>query len=118
MDLGEIVFEKPANQVLSDDRIQGAAFRKEKEKIMFIIQTIILGLCLGFVYALMATGLTLPIFGVMRIVNLAHPIFILVGAFAAAYYLFVIFGMDPIFAIPLCAATTAILGAITYKLVW
>ena len=60
---------------------------------MFIIQTIILGLCLGFVYALMATGLTL-IFGVMRIVNLAHPIFILVGAFAA-YYLFVIFGMDP-----------------------
>ena len=83
---------------------------------MFIIQTIILGLCLGFVYALMATGLTLPIFGVMRIVNLAHPIFILVGAFAAAYYLFVIFGMDPIFAIPLCAATTAILGAITYKI--
>ena len=49
---------------------------------MFILQTIILGLCLGFVYALMATGLTL-IFGVMRIVNLAHPIFILVGAFVA-----------------------------------
>ena len=60
---------------------------------MFILQTIILGLCLGFVYALMATGLTL-IFGVMRIVNLAHPIFILVGAFVA-YYLFVIYGIDP-----------------------
>ena len=68
MDFGEIVFEKPASQVLSDDRIQ-ELFREE-EKIMFIIQTIILGLCLGFVYALMATGLTL-IFGVMRIVNLA-----------------------------------------------
>ena len=73
MDLGEIVFEKPANQVLIDDRIQELYLGK-KEKIMFIIQTIILGLCLGFVYALMATGLTL-IFGVMRIVNLAHPIF-------------------------------------------
>ena len=83
---------------------------------MFIIQTIILGLCLGFVYALMATGLTL-IFGVMRIVNLAHPIFILVGAFAA-YYLFVLYGIDPIIAIPLCAAVTALLGAITYKLVF
>jgi|TARA_B110000438_G_C15818634_1_gene653187 branched-chain amino acid transport system permease protein len=83
---------------------------------MFIIQTIILGLCLGFVYALMATGLTL-IFGVMRIVNLAHPIFILVGAFAA-YYLFVYFGLDPIYAIPLCAAVTALLGAIVYKLVF
>ncbi|MDG2187628.1 MAG: branched-chain amino acid ABC transporter permease [Hyphomicrobiales bacterium] len=84
--------------------------------MMFIIQTIILGLCLGFVYALMATGLTL-IFGVMRIVNLAHPIFILVGAFAA-YYLFVYFGLDPIYAIPLCAAVTALLGAIVYKLVF
>ena len=83
---------------------------------MFILQTIILGLCLGFVYALMATGLTL-IFGVMRIVNLAHPIFILVGAFVA-YYLFVIYGIDPILAIPLCAAVTALLGAITYKLVF
>ena len=84
--------------------------------MMFIIQTIILGLCLGFVYALMATGLTL-IFGAMRIVNLAHPIFILVGAFAA-YYLFVYFGLDPIYAIPLCAAVTALLGAIVYKLVF
>lgn len=83
---------------------------------MFILQTIILGLCLGFVYALMATGLTL-IFGVMRIVNLAHPIFILVGAFAA-YYLFIIYGIDPIIAIPLCGAVTALLGAITYKLVF
>jgi branched-chain amino acid transport system permease protein len=83
---------------------------------MFIIQTIILGLCLGFVYELMATGLTL-ICGVMRIVNLAHPIFILVGAFAA-YYLFVYFGLDPIYAIPLCAAVTALLGAIVYKLVF
>ena len=50
--------------------------------MIYILQVIILGLCLGLVYALMATGLTL-IFGVMRIVNLAHPIFILCGAYVA-----------------------------------
>ena len=38
---------------------------------MNIIQMLILGLMLGGVYALMASGLTL-LFGVMRVVNLAH----------------------------------------------
>ena len=32
MDLGEIVFEKPANQVLSDDRIQELYLGKKKKK--------------------------------------------------------------------------------------
>lgn len=81
-----------------------------------ILQVIILGLCLGFVYALMATGLTL-IFGVMRIVNLAHPIFILCGAYVA-YWLFVLYGLDPILAIPIAAIVCGVLGAIVYKLVF
>jgi len=83
---------------------------------MYILQVIILGLCLGFVYALMATGLTL-IFGVMRIVNLAHPIFIICGAYVA-YWLFKFYGLDPIFAIPIAAIVCGLLGAIIYKLVF
>ena len=47
--------------------------------MMQVLQVVILGLALGFVYALMVSGLTL-IFGVMRIVNLAHPILIITGA--------------------------------------
>ncbi len=44
-----------------------------------IIQTLILGLALGGVFALMGSGLSL-VFGVMRIVNLAHPVLIIAGA--------------------------------------
>jgi branched-chain amino acid transport system permease protein len=41
------------------------------------VQILLLGLALGGVYALMASGLTL-IFGVMGIVNLAHAAFMTV----------------------------------------
>ena len=50
------------------------------------LQIVIIGLCHGGVYALMATGLTL-VFGVMRIVNLAHPAMIIAGAFVGLKYL-------------------------------
>ena len=84
--------------------------------MMEILQVIILGLCLGFVYALMVSGLTL-IFGVMRIVNLAHPILIISGAFVS-YWLFILFGLDPILSVPAAALTVALLGVLLYKLIF
>jgi branched-chain amino acid transport system permease protein len=81
-----------------------------------IIQILILGLALGGVYALMASGLTL-IFGVMRIVNLAHPIMIIIGAFIA-YWLFRQFGIDPILAAPIAAVALFCIGIVLYKLVF
>ena len=83
---------------------------------MDLLQVVILGLCLGFVYALMATGLTL-IFGVMRIVNLAHPILILCGAFVA-YWLFKLYKIDPLLSVPISALTVALIGVILYKLIF
>ncbi len=80
------------------------------------LQVIILGLCLGFVYALMVSGLTL-IFGVMRIVNLAHPILIISGAFVS-YWMFTLLGLDPILSIPFSACVVALMGIIIYKLVF
>jgi len=81
-----------------------------------IIQIIILGLALGGVYALMASGLTL-IFGVMRIVNLAHPIFIIVGAFIS-FWLFRSYGLDPILSIPITTIILFVIGLVLYKLVF
>ena len=83
---------------------------------MQVLQVVILGLALGFVYALMVSGLTL-IFGVMRIVNLAHPILIITGAFVS-YWLFILIGLDPILSVPLAAIVVALLGIVLYKLVF
>lgn len=81
-----------------------------------IIQIVILGLALGGVYALMASGLTL-IFGVMRIVNLAHPIMIITGAFVS-YWLFKLYGLDPIVSMPIAAIVLFCIAIIVYKLIF
>ena len=78
------------------------------------IQIVLLGLALGGVYALMASGLTL-VFGVMRIVNLAHPIFI-IGAAYISYWAFSLYGIDPLLTIPLNMVVMYFVGVVTYKL--
>lgn len=61
------------------------------------IQTLILGVLVGGVYALMSSGLTL-IFGVMRVINVAHGAMLILGAFIT-YVLFQNFQIDPILSI-------------------
>jgi branched-chain amino acid transport system permease protein len=80
------------------------------------IQVLILGVTLGGVYALMASGLTL-IFGVMRIVNLAHPIMIIWGAFVA-YWLFKLYAVDPLLAMPVAFVFMFGVGLVLYRLVF
>ena len=48
---------------------------------MIWLDTVIQGILLGGLYALFATGLSL-IFGIMRLVNLAHGDLMVLGAFA------------------------------------
>lgn len=60
-------------------------------------QLLISGLLAGALYALLACGLNL-VFGVMRIINLAHAEFMLVGAFGA-YVLYATLGIHPLVAL-------------------
>ncbi|MHB8777301.1 MAG: branched-chain amino acid ABC transporter permease [Anaerolineales bacterium] len=73
-----------------------------------LIQTIILGLLVGGVYALMSSGLTL-IFGVMRVINVAHGAFLILGAYLT-YWLFQLTGLDPILSIVLTAPVLFLIG--------
>ncbi|KZM48764.1 branched-chain amino acid ABC transporter permease [Labrenzia sp. OB1] len=81
-----------------------------------VIQILILGMALGGVYALMGSGLSL-VFGVMRIVNLAHPVLIMAGAYVA-YWAARLYGIDPLLTLPIAAVILAATGVILYKLVF
>lgn len=81
-----------------------------------IIQVLILGLALGGVFSLMGAGLSL-VFGVMRIVNLAHPSLIIAGAYIA-YWPFKLWGVDPLVMLPVATVIMAAIGVLLYKLVF
>ena len=70
------------------------------------IATIIMGILLGGLYALIALGLSL-VFGVMRLINVAHGDIVVLGSYLG-YAAMTILGMDPIlslfFGIPLMFA--------------
>lgn len=70
------------------------------------------GLVLGSVYGMATMGLSL-IFGVLRIVNVGHGAFIMVGAFIALW-LFNTFGINPLLAIPFAFVFGMGLGLIFY----
>jgi branched-chain amino acid transport system permease protein len=79
------------------------------------VDTILQGLLLGGLYALFATGLSL-IFGVMRIVNLAHGDLSILAAFLAVVAVESL-GLDPFVALVLVAPLMAALGYLLQTLV-
>jgi len=79
-----------------------------------LVQDLCLGLLLGGVYALVAGGLTL-IFGVMRVINLAHGAFLILSAFVT-YSLWHALGIDPLLAVLITTPIVFVLGWVTYKL--
>lgn len=81
--------------------------------VIAAIQILILGLLLGGVYALMASGLTL-MFGVMRVVNLAHAAFIVLGAFFS-FFLWEAFGIDPLISMVLALPVFFLFGIGLYR---
>lgn len=64
-----------------------------------LANVLLFGVLLGGVYAIMAYGLGL-IYGVMRIVNLAHGAVLMLAAYAA-YSLNAAWALDPLFSLPL-----------------
>ena len=78
-----------------------------------LIQVAIGGLLTGGVYALLVSGLTL-IFGVMRVINIAHGAFLVLSAYLA-YWLFTLLGMDPIVSIAVLAPLFFVFGVLVQR---
>jgi branched-chain amino acid transport system permease protein len=82
---------------------------------MLLLQTILSGVLIGLVYALVAVGLTL-IFGVMDIVNFAHGEFLMLGMYAS-FWGFALWKLDPLFTLPFTALLLFGVGAALYRVV-
>lgn len=77
-----------------------------------LAQTLVSGLLIGFVYALVAVGLTM-IYGVMDVVNFAHGDYLMLSMYFS-YWLFILFGMDPLYSLPAIVLVMFGIGVITY----
>ena len=80
-----------------------------------LVQALVLGLLIGGVYALMASGLTL-IFGVMRIVNISQGAFLILVAMFT-WWLWRATGIDPILASVVTTPLMFGFGWLLYRLV-
>ena len=80
-----------------------------------LVQTLVSGLLIGLIYALVAIGLTM-IFGVMDIINFSHGEFLMFGMYSS-FWMFSLYALDPLFTLPLTALFLFALGVVIYKLV-
>jgi len=73
------------------------------------LQSLISGILIGGVYALIGIGLTI-IFGVMRVINFAHGDLLMLGMYAT-YFLFTLFHIDPFVSIVITIPLMFLYGA-------
>lgn len=73
-----------------------------------LAQSLVSGLLMGLIYALVAAGLSL-IFGLMDVVNFAHGEMMMLAIYAA-FVLFSTLGLDPLVQLPLVCAAMFALG--------
>lgn len=78
---------------------------------MLAIQILVNGILLGGVYGIMALGMSL-IWGVMRIINIAHGALIMLGAYFA-FWTFTLWGWDPFLSLPATIAVFFVFGYLT-----
>lgn len=79
---------------------------------MILLQQLVLGLLIGGLYGLAAAGLSL-VFGVLRVLNVAHGELIMLGGYGA-FWLFALAGMDPFAALVVVVPASLVLGAVLY----
>lgn len=79
-----------------------------------LLYSVLAGVLFGLYFSLIGLGLNL-VFGVMRIVNLAHGDFLMLGAFLA-FWLFALFAVNPIPVLPIAFAVFVAVGLPLYYL--
>jgi branched-chain amino acid transport system permease protein len=78
-----------------------------------LLYALVAGVLFGLYFSLVGIGLNL-VFGVMRIVNLAHGDFLMLGAFVA-FGVVTTAGMDPLLAVPVAFVIFLLVGVLLYR---
>jgi len=78
-----------------------------------VLNALIAGILLGSFYAAVTVGISIS-FGILDIVNIAHPAFIILGSYIA-YIVNSQFGLDPILTSIIALPAFYLLGAIVYQ---
>src|SRR5712675_1405810 len=78
-----------------------------------LLQSILSGVLIGGVYALIGIGLTL-IFGVMRVINFAQGELVMIGMYCT-FFLFKLAGIDPFLSVVLTMPALFLLGAVLQR---
>ncbi len=81
--------------------------------MIIFVQSLLSGILVGGVYALIGIGLTI-IFGVMRVINFAHGDLLMLGMYLT-YFFFASMGIDPFLSIVFTVPVMFVLGAILQK---
>lgn len=83
------------------------------QPLLLFVQSLISGILVGGVYALIGIGLTI-IFGVMRIINFAHGDIMMIGMYLT-YNLFTLAGIDPFLSVVICIPLMFLFGGLLQK---
>ncbi|HXH82674.1 MAG TPA: branched-chain amino acid ABC transporter permease [Candidatus Tectomicrobia bacterium] len=76
-------------------------------------QVVVSGVLAGALYAMVALGLAL-IFGVMRVINIAHGPLLMLGAYVT-YFLYAGLGMNPFLTVPFAMAALFVVGLVLQR---
>jgi branched-chain amino acid transport system permease protein len=80
---------------------------------LVFVQSVLNGLLLGGLYALIGAGMSL-IFGVLRVINLAHGEMLMVGMYVT-FWLFTMFGVNPYLSVLVSFPVLCILGGLVQR---
>lgn len=81
---------------------------------VLVVQSLISGIMMGAVYALLGVGFSLT-WGVMKVINISHAIFGLLGAFLA-YTMLKFWGLDPILSLAVTVPILFIVACLIFRL--
>jgi branched-chain amino acid transport system permease protein len=80
--------------------------------VTILAQQLVLGVLIGGLYGLAAAGLSL-VFGVMKVLNVAHGELIMLGGYGA-FWLVALLGLDPFASLALVIPASLLLGVVLY----